>query len=240
MCAKHKENVVFVTGASRGIGFEIAKQFLKEKYIVIGGYLKNEELVRNLQCYGKVIPLQIDLADEKSIKRAVLEITKKYSKVNALVNNAGINNPNDFNKIGSKEWDKIFNVNLRGTFLLTQNLEDFMVNGGAIINIASFSGQIGGPRTTHYAASKAGVISLTQNMARFFAPRKIRVNCVSPGLIESKMAKAAGHLPILDSILLGRFGTPAEVAYVVLFLASENASYITGQTINVNGGLYFG
>ncbi|NQT49979.1 SDR family oxidoreductase [Candidatus Kuenenbacteria bacterium] len=236
---QNEQKVAFITGASRGIGFETAKQFLKDGYTVVGGYLQNRELIENLKEFGNIIPLQFDQENEDSIKNAVSQLRTQFSHIHVLVNNAGINIPNDFNKITLQDWDKIFNVNLRGVFLLSKELENVITDAGSIINIASFSGQVGGPRTTHYAASKAGVISLTQNMARFFASRKIRVNCVSPGIVESEMAKAAGRLPILDDILLDRLGKPEEVANVVSFLASDKASYITGQTLNVNGGLYF-
>ncbi|MBI3463398.1 MAG: SDR family oxidoreductase [Planctomycetes bacterium] len=231
--------VAFITGASGNIGSAIAREFLEAGYTVLGGYLKNGEPIESLRRYGNVVAQQIDLASNESIRRTATMIKETPGRIDVLVNNAGINAPNDFDKIEADDWDHIFAVNLRGMFLLTKELLGTVSDGGAVINIASFSGQVGGPRTTHYAAAKAGVIALTQNMARFLAPRKIRVNCVSPGLIESEMAKAAMRSPLMEWVLLGRPGKAEEVASVVLFLASDKASYITAQTINVNGGLCF-
>jgi NAD(P)-dependent dehydrogenase (short-subunit alcohol dehydrogenase family) len=158
------------------------------------------------------------------------------------VNNAGVNKPCDFDLITDADWDEIVAVNLRGPFLCTQEALAFLREGGAVINIGSVSGQYGGPRTAHYAASKGGLIALTQCCARFLAPRGVRCNLVSPGLVRSEMAAAGlSGLPstIRDGILLGRLGEVDEVAHAVVFLASAEASYVTGQTMNVNGGLYF-
>jgi 3-oxoacyl-[acyl-carrier protein] reductase len=220
-----EKKIVFITGASGKIGVKTAKLLLQEGYKVITGFLKNKEPLEKLSHLGE--------------KNAVNTIKNKYGKIYALINNAGMNIPNDFNKISIEEWGKVLNVNLRGMFLLTKELDKIINDGGSIVNIASFSGQVGGPRTSHYTAAKAGVIGLSENMARFYAPRGIRVNCVSPGLIESEMANAAKRLPILDNILLGRMGKPEEIASVICFLISDKASYINAQTINVNGGLSY-
>jgi 3-oxoacyl-[acyl-carrier protein] reductase len=234
-----EKKIVFITGASGKIGVKTAKLLLQEGYKVITGFLKNKEPLEKLSHLGEILPIKIDLEDEESIKNAVNTIKNKYGKIYALINNAGMNIPNDFNKISIEEWGKVLNVNLRGMFLLTKELDKIINDGGSIVNIASFSGQVGGPRTSHYTAAKAGVIGLSENMARFYAPRGIRVNCVSPGLIESEMANAAKRLPILDNILLGRMGKPEEIASVICFLISDKASYINAQTINVNGGLSY-
>ena len=164
----------------------------------------------------------------------------KFNSIDTLVNNAGINRPNDFDRISDEEWDEVLGVNLKGAFITIQEFLPLIKKGGNIINISSVSGQYGGPRTTHYAVSKGGLISLTQNLAIFCAPKNIRVNAIAAGLIQSKMAEAAKDLGILERIPLKRMGNPEEVAKVVVFLASDDASYITGQTINVNGGMYFG
>ena len=144
-----------------------------------------------------------------------------------------------------RDWDEILAVNLKGPFLCSQEVLPFFRRrgGGSIINIGSVSGQYGGPRTPHYAASKAGLISLGQVIARFGAKDTIRCNTVAAGLISSEMASVGMHAPAVkkaaEGILLGRLGQAREVAQAVVFLASDASSYITGQTINVNGGLYF-
>ncbi len=233
----------FVTGASRGIGRAIAYELAKEGASVAIGYFKNseqaEELAKELNTFSQeCFPVQVDVRSRESIKKALSLITERFILLDILVNNAGINKPNDFDKITDEEWNEVLSVNLHGAFMVSQESLPIMNIGGSIINISSVSGQYGGPRTTHYAVSKAGLISLTQNMAIFCAP-KIRVNAVAPGLIESEMAAAAKNLNIKDKILLQRLGTKEEVAKTVVFLASDDSSYITAQTINVNGGLYF-
>ena len=222
---------ILITGVSGNIGKAICKLFYEDNWEVYGTYFENNK--RSEKICNKLY--ELDISSETSITK----LAKDIGRLDALVNNAGINIPNDFDKISLKDWDKIFSVNARGLFYLTQQLSKKINNYGSIVNIASFSGQVGGPRTTHYAASKSAVISLTQNMARFFSNKHIRVNSVSPGVIESELAKAAKNLPILKDIMLGRLGKPYEVAHLVKFLCDENSKYITAQTININGGMYF-
>jgi 3-oxoacyl-[acyl-carrier protein] reductase len=223
---------VLITGSSGLIGNEIGNLFLESDWEVHGTFFQNINKIKNSNFHSHNV-------DVSSIESMDNFFKKNTSHFDALINNAGMNIPNDFDKISLEDWDKIFSVNLKGVFYLTQLLKDKINTNGSIINIASFSGQVGGPRTTHYAASKAGLISLTQNMARFFAKKSICVNAVSPGVIESELAKAAKNLPIMDDILLNRLGTAREVAELVYFLSSEKSRYITAQTININGGLYF-
>jgi 3-oxoacyl-[acyl-carrier protein] reductase len=162
-----------------------------------------------------------------------------------LVNNAGINKPTDFDQLTDEDWDHILGVNLKGPFMVSQEALPFLARagGGSIVMIGSVSGQYGGPRTAHYAASKAGLISLGQVIARFGAKAKIRCNTVAAGLIQSEMATQGLSAPAVQAaaqnIVLGRQGTPDDVADAVVFLASDASRYITAQTINVNGGLYF-
>jgi len=223
---------VLITGSSGLIGSEIRNLFLESDWEVHGTFFQNINKIKNSNFHAH----KVDVSSKESMDNFFKKNTLHYD---ALINNAGMNIPNDFDKISLEDWDKIFSVNLKGVFYLTQLLKDKINNNGSIINIASFSGQVGGPRTTHYAASKAGLISLTQNMARFFAKKSICVNAVSPGVIESELAKAAKNLPIMDDILLNRLGTAREVAELVYFLSSKKSRYITAQTININGGLYF-
>jgi 3-oxoacyl-[acyl-carrier protein] reductase len=204
-------------------------------------YEKAESVTNSInKCYkGAARTVFLDVTDRNSILDAVGKIKEEKENIDILVNNAGINKPNDFDKISEKEWDEVMDVNLKGAFKVSQVLSLLLSIGGSIINISSVSGQIGGPRSTHYAASKAGLLSLTQNMAIFFAKKNIRVNSVSAGLIQSDMAESGMNLGLAGKTLLNRMGEPEEVAKVVAFLASNDASYITGQTINVNGGMFF-
>jgi NAD(P)-dependent dehydrogenase (short-subunit alcohol dehydrogenase family) len=227
---------VIVTGVSGYIGNAIAECFLNNGWYVYGTYLSNSKSISNLLNFENFVAHELDISDEESIISFAKSIE---GNIYSLVNSAGINIPNDFDKISLEDWDKIFSVNVRGVFYLTQKLANNIVEGGSIINLASFSGQVGGPRTTHYAASKAAIVSLTQNMAIYFSRRMIRVNAVSPGVIESEMAKAAKNLPIMNDILLKRLGKAEEVADLVYFLSCDKSKYITAQTININGGLYF-
>lgn len=235
--------IALVTGSSRGIGKAIAIAIMKAGGTVIVIYKINKDLANEVikkDKTGNSIAVQMDVSNRLSVKKAKKDITNKFELIDILVNNAGINRPNDFDRISDEEWDEVLGVNLKGAFVTTQEFLPFIRKGGSIINISSVSGQHGGPRTTHYAVSKAGLISLTQNLAIFCAPKNIRVNAVAAGLIQSEMAEAAKNLGILERIPLKRMGSPEEVAKVVVFLASNDASYITGQTINVNGGMYFG
>ena len=235
--------IALVTGASRGIGRAIAVEFAKEGSHVIVNYNKSEQQALELVGYlsrefsVRALSLKFDVSRRKEVVEAKKVVEQEFGRIDVLVNNAGINRPNDFDKITDEEWDEVLAVNLKGPFIVSQVFAELIPDGGSIINISSVSGQYGGPRTTHYAVSKAGLIALTHNMAIFFAKRNIRVNCVAPGLIATEMFKAARGLGIAERILLNRVGTPGEVAKVVVFLATDGASYITGQTINVNGGL---
>ena len=239
-----------VTGASRGIGKAISLALADAGAAVVIGYRERgssalevaEAIARN---GAKAIVARIDVRDRGSVRAAVAEAEKAFGGVDILVNNAGINKPTDFDKICDEDWDEIISVNLKGPFVCAQEALISLARrgGGSIINIGSVSGQYGGPRTAHYAASKAGLISLGQVIARFGAQYNVRCNTVAAGLIESEMAAAGlqsnSVSKAAEGILLGRLGTPGEVAQAVVFLASDAASYITAQTINVNGGLYF-
>tara|TARA_A100001015_G_C14853396_1_gene657427 strand:+ start:329 stop:1045 length:717 start_codon:yes stop_codon:yes gene_type:complete len=231
--------IALVFGSSGLLGSEIVNQLKINNCKIIGTYNKSKKKSNDID-YQK---LNINKLSE--IKKLKKYIQKKYKKIDIIINASGINKPEDFDKVSENNWNKIINCNLKAPFFIMQ--EFFLLlkksESGSFINISSVSGQYGGPRTAHYAASKAGLISLTQVYARFCAKHKIRCNSVSPGLIASNMAKNAlksnKMKNVLSQILLKRLGTPAEVAHACLFLSSDNASYITGQVINVNGGLYF-
>jgi 3-oxoacyl-[acyl-carrier protein] reductase len=186
----------------------------------------------------------MDVTGRASIEHAAQQAAT-FGPISILVNNAGINKPTDFDHITDADWDMILDINLRGPFVTSQVFLPLMqqAGGGAITHIGSVSGQYGGPRTAHYAASKAGLISLAQVIARHGAQYSVRSNTVAAGLIASNMAASALTAPSVqkaaETILLKRLGTTQEVADAVVFLASDASSYITAQTLNVNGGLYF-
>lgn len=236
--------VVVVTGGSRGIGKAIALAFGREGARVVVCYREQEglahDVVRELTNQGGTgLAVRLEVTDRESIRTALRSVIETLGTVDVLVNNAGINRPSDFDTISDEDWEAVMHVNVTGLFRVTQEFLPVMRDGGSIINISSVSGQYGGPRTTHYAASKAAIIAITENLAIFCAARGIRVNAIAPGLIQSEMAQAAQGLGVSEKILLGRQGRPDEVGSVAVFLASDEASYITAQTINVNGGLYF-
>jgi len=245
-----ENKVALVTGGSRGIGRAICLALAREgAYVALtcqsrldAAKLVAEE-INNLG--GRALSLLMEVTNRESVRAAIQTTEQTFGGLDILVNNAGINKPADFDQITDADWDEILAVNLKGPFICSQEAIPALRRrgGGSIINIGSVSGQYGGPRTAHYAASKAGLISLGQVIARFGARDNIRCNTVAAGLIASPMATSAmqaGSVSrIAENILLGRLGTPEEVAKVVVFLASEASSYITAQTINVNGGLYF-
>lgn len=240
----------FVTGGSRGIGRAIALRLAEAGAAVALSYRDGRagalETMERIEMKGvSSIAVQMEVADRASIVRAADDIEKRLGKVSILVNNAGINKPTDFDEVTDADWDQILAVNLKGPFICSQVFLPRIAKagGGSIVHIGSVSGQYGGPRTAHYAASKAGLISLSQVIARFGAKSNVRSNVVAAGLIESEMAAAglaSGAVQkAAENIVLKRMGNPREVADAVAFLASDQASYITAQTINVNGGLYF-
>jgi 3-oxoacyl-[acyl-carrier protein] reductase len=187
----------------------------------------------------------MDVSDRSSVEAAAKDAHTAFGSLSILINNAGINKPTDFDQVSDADWDNILATNLKGPFVCAQVFLPLLAKagGGSIVHIGSVSGQYGGPRTAHYAASKAGLISLAQVVARFGAQHNVRSNVVSAGLIQSDMAaagmQAASVQKAAEQILLKRFGTTDEVADAVVFLASDASSYITAQTLNVNGGLYF-
>lgn len=246
---KLNKQTAIITGGSRGIGKSIVLELASAGYNVAFTYNTQKEEAESILKYVekffkvKCKFYKLDVKDEKSIKKVFKEINNDFKKITVLVNNAGINKPTDFDQTELEDWNNIMSVNLAGPFLCSKEVLKYMKKNGSIIHIGSVSGQYGGPRTAHYASSKAGVISLSQVIARFASPKNIRSNVVSAGLIESEMAASGMQSKVVKeaskNILLKRFGTQNEVAKVVKFLASDESSYITAQVINVNGGLYF-
>jgi 3-oxoacyl-[acyl-carrier protein] reductase len=242
--------IALVTGGSRGIGQAISLALAQAGAAVAVAYREQrrpaETVVQQIEDDGgRAIALPIDVRDRKSVREGIATVAATFGGLDILVSNAGVNKPADFDQINDDDWDDILAVNLKGPFICAQEALPALRRrgGGSIVQIGSVSGQYGGPRTAHYAASKAGLISLGQVIARFGAHDKIRCNTIAAGLIASEMADAGMQSEAVKKaaagILLNRLGTPQEVAQAVVFLASDASSYITAQTINVNGGLYF-
>ncbi|MBV9992709.1 MAG: 3-oxoacyl-ACP reductase FabG [Alphaproteobacteria bacterium] len=236
-----------VTGGSRGIGRAIALGLAEAGADVVLTYRENrgeaEKVVAGIEALGRrALAVQMDVTDRASVEAAAKD-ARALGVLSIIVNNAGINKPTDFDQVGDADWDSILATNLKGPFVCSQVFLREMTAGGSIVHIGSVSGQYGGPRTAHYAASKAGLISLAQVVARFGAASGVRSNTVAAGIIASDMGQAglaaASVQKAAENILLKRLGTAREVADAVVFLASDASSYITAQTINVNGGLYF-
>jgi len=238
-----------VTGGSRGIGRAIALGLSEAGADVLITYREKmaeaDAVVNAIKARGRrARAVQMDVTKRAQVEAAA-RVTDAFGPVSILVNNAGINKPTDFDQIADTDWDAVLGANLKGPFLAAQIFLPLLKKsgGGAMVHIGSVSGQYGGPRTAHYAASKAGLISLSQVIARFGAQYNVRSNVVAAGMIASEMAAgglvAASVQKAAENILLKRMGSPEEVADAVVFLASDAASYITAQTLNVNGGLYF-
>jgi 3-oxoacyl-[acyl-carrier protein] reductase len=241
-----------ITGGGRGIGRAIALKLAHNKTDVVITYVARRDPCEQTaaeirELGGEALVLQADVTERESVRELIATATEKFARIDVLVNNAGILQQKPFNTITDQEWDNMLATNLKSVFLCSQETMPVMVRqrGGSIINLSSSGGQLGGMLAVHYAVSKAGVISLTRSLARVGAPDSIRVNCVTPGLIETEMSQKeihseVGQQKIGREIPLRRAGLVEEVAAAVAFLASDEAAYITGQSINVNGGLYMG
>jgi 3-oxoacyl-[acyl-carrier protein] reductase len=238
-----------VTGGSRGFGAAIALGLAEAGADVLLTYHEKHAeaaaIAHRIEKLGRrAVAVPMDVTSRKSVEHAA-DQARAFGPISILINNAGVNKPTDFDQIVDEDWDFILDTNLKGPFIVAQVFLPLLkeAGGGAITHIGSVSGQYGGPRTAHYAASKAGLISLAQVIARFGAKDNIRSNTLAAGLIASEMAAAgmanAAVQKAAETIILKRMGTPQEVADAAVFLSSDAASYITAQTLNVNGGLYF-
>jgi len=239
--------VSLVTGASRGIGKAIALKLSSLGSKVAINYREGEvaanSVVREIVSQGReAISIKADVADSEAVKAMVQKVNTEWGKIDILVNNAGITRDNLLLRMSDKAWDDVLNTNLRGAYLCTKFALRPMIKQqwGRIISIASIAGLIGNAGQTNYSASKAGIIAFTKSVAREVGSRNITANAVAPGFIKTQMTD---KLPdaIKESILsmtsLRRFGEPEDVAEVVAFLASDKASYITGQVISIDGGI---
>ena len=230
------KQIALVTGAGRGIGKEIAKKLQEDGYFVIANS-KNTVIESTETQMGYLA----DVSNSSEVSKMIEDITKKYGKIDVLVNNAGIAQQKLFTDITEADWDTMMDTNLKSMFLVTKAVLPHMIHKkcGAILNISSIWGMVGASCEVHYSAAKAGVIGFTKALAKEVAPSNIRVNCVAPGVIKTDMLNDFTENDLADlaeETPLGTLGTPRDIAQAVSFLVSEQASFITGQLLSPNGG----
>ena len=242
-----ENKTVFVTGASRGIGKEVALKFADKGYNVVINYVSSktnvEELKTEFESKGvKALIMQADVTDKDAIEELVKKAIEEFGSIDVLVNNAGITKDNLLMRMSEEEFDKVIEVNLKGTYIVTKAVTKYMMKKrkGSIINLSSVVGVAGNAGQCNYAASKAGIIGFTKSVAKELASRNIRANAVAPGFIETDMTAVLSEEVkenIHNQIPLKRMGTAKEVANLIYFLGSDESAYITGQVINVDGGM---
>jgi 3-oxoacyl-[acyl-carrier protein] reductase len=241
-----ENKVAVITGAGRGIGEAIARKLAGEgAAIAVCDVMPDnaKQVADSLAKSGtKALAYPVNVADGKQVREVCDKIVADFGRVDILVNNAGITRDGLLLRMSEEDWDLVLGVNLKGAFLFTKALSRTMLKqrGGAIVNIASIVGVAGNAGQANYSASKAGMIGLTKTVAKEFASRGIRANAVAPGFIQTPMTDKLSEeakKTQTDFIGLGRLGTPEDVANVVLFLASDLSSYVTGQVVGVDGGL---
>jgi len=241
-----KDKVALITGGARGIGRAIALTFAREGADIAVADVNLEvaqQTASEIENLGrKAMALEMDVTNFEKVEEAINKILDKLGKVDILVNNAGITRDNLLLRMSQSDWDAVINVNLKGTFNCIKAVSRPMIKqrSGRIVSIASIIGLMGNPGQANYAASKAGIIALTKTVAKELASRNINANAVAPGFIQTEMtAKLPEEVKkkMLEAIPLAKLGTPEDVANVCLFLASDESSYITGQTITIDGGM---
>ncbi len=241
------DRVALVTGASRGIGLQICRDFsLAGARVVLAARSLNviQKQSEVLRAEGKsALGIQLDVRDKESIRSAVAEVIEKEGKIDILVNNAGVTRDGLLIRMGDQDWDEVMETNLRGSFRLIRELLPHMLRRryGRIVNVSSVVALTGNPGQANYVASKAGLIGLTKSLAREVASRHITVNAISPGFVATDMTEALSRKirdQLVQDVPLRRPGSVTDVSPGVLFLASEEAGYITGHVLNINGGLY--
>ena len=240
-----KDKIILVTGANRGIGFDILTKLISIGYTVIGTSRSSSgvEIINSAIKNNNGEGMLMDVTDQQSISNVTDAIKEKYGVLFGLINNAGITKDNLLMRMSDDEWSSVIHTNLTSLFRVTKSvIRDMMKKKeGRIINIGSIVGMTGNAGQSNYSASKSGLIGFTKSLARELASRNINVNSVSPGFINTDMTKALSNEQIENlskNIPLGRVANPQEVSGVVAFLLSDDSSYITGENINVNGGLY--
>ena len=239
---KLDNKIAIVTGGSRGIGKGIAKKLLISgaKVALLGksAELSNKTRIE-LEKLGEIIYFSADMKKSSDIKSSIKKIVEKWNKIDILINNAGITHDKLAIRTSEDEWSNVLDTNLKGTFNCTKSVLPYMIKNksGRIVSISSVVGIMGNPGQASYCASKAGIIGFTKSIAKEYGSKSITVNAVAPGLIKTDMTKDINTEKLSKSIILERSGTPEDISNLVCFLCTEDASYITGQVINVDGGL---
>ena len=234
-----KKRNIFISGASRGIGKSMAKHFAKSNFNVVGTSRNNFKFDDDLE---NLLPIKLDVTSRNDVKDCFDELKSKNLLPDILINNAGITADQLFLRMSDDDWDNVINTNLTGTFNLTKIFLKNMIKNkfGRIINISSISGLMGNPGQVNYSSSKAALNGFTKSLAKEVGSRNITVNCVAPGFIDTDMTsyiEENERNKILKKIPLNKFGSPEDISKLVMFLISDEASYITGQTISIDGGL---
>jgi len=239
--------VALITGAAQGIGKSVALLLAQKGADIVVSDInleKAQETAKEIEAFGrKTMAIKVDVANSGDAERMVQAVIEQFGKIDILVNNAGIARDKLILRMTEEDWDAVLNINLKGTFNCTKAVVKHMSKqrSGKIVNIASVVGEMGNVGQANYAASKAGVIGLTKTVAREFAQRGINVNAIAPGYIQTPMTDALPEKvkeELKRLIPMERLGQPGDVAEAVLFLVSEASTYITGQVLNVNGGIY--
>lgn len=242
-----EKQVVFVTGGTRGIGKAIALKYAENGYNIVINYVSDktnvDEIKKEFSKYGvESLVVKADVSKAEEVDRAVKQAIDKFGKIDVLVNNAGITRDTLLMRMKEEDFDKVIEINLKGTFLVTKAVTPYMMKkrNGKIINLSSVVGVTGNAGQSNYSASKAGIIGFTKSIAKELASRNIRANAVAPGFIDTDMTSVlSGDIKanINAQIPMKRMGTAREIANVVYFLGNEESSYITGQVINIDGGM---
>ena len=238
-----KNKIALVTGSSSGIGESIARAFAREGAKVVVTYnTKRTEAETIASEINAELCLKLDVRDRAIIRSCFEAVADKYGHIDVLVNNAGVNRTADFDKQTDEEWNEVIDVNLTGVFRCCQEVLPYIIDYGRIINIGSLSGEYGGPRTPSYACAKMGIMALTHNVARFLGPRNICVNTLSPGVIGNKFTELTMSPEVKENalrlMLIKRFASSDEMTGAAVYLASDESSYLTAQTISINGGAW--
>ena len=238
-----KNKNVLITGASGGIGSELVKKFVSLEANVLGSGTKAEKLDQIKKKYPNIKVKRFDISEHSRIEEFIDNVSLELGGLDILINNAGTNADNLSLRMKEEEWKKVVDVNLTSTFLLSKYAIKKMLKNkfGRVVNITSVVGHTGNLGQSNYAASKAGIIGMSKSLAIEYAKKNITVNCVSPGFIDSDMTTNIAEkvkLYLTSRIPMGKLGTGEDVSNCVAFLSSEQASYVTGETIHVNGGMY--